>query len=418
MGEAARSGPALLRDRRFGPYVVGQWLTNTGNWFHNVAAGIVVFDLTGSNTMVGLVGGLQFVFTLLLAPVAGQLSDRYDRRRLLLGGQATGLAGSALLAVLVLTVGLDALGGVWPVFVATAIIGVGYAISIPTIQAFVPSLVPRIDLPQAIALNSVTFNLARAIGPGLAGLLVAWVGAGPSFGVNALSFAAFALVLVWLGRSAVPVARPAPPGDTTDANRSAWAAIALARSDRLVATVLLATVTVGFATDPVTTLAPALAARLSQPAWVVGAIGSAFGGGATLSAFWVARLRHAVGPRTQASVGLGALATGMAAAALASTVPVLLGAMAVAGAGFIQAVSQLNTTLQLHVEDVVRGRVMALWSVAFLGVRPIAAALDGLIADSVGVGAALALAALLATVGAVGLWLTRPSPSAVQPEQP
>lgn len=192
----------------------------------------------------------------------------------------------------------------------------------------------------------------------------------------------------------------------------------MARSDRLVATVLLATLTVGFATDPVTTLAPALAARLSQPAWVVGAIGSAFGGGATLSAFWVARLRHAVGPRTQAIVGLVALATGMAAAALASTVPVLLGAMAVAGAGFIQAVSQLNTTLQLHVEDGVRGRVMALWSVAFLGVRPIAAALDGLIADSVGVGAALALAALLATVGAVGLWLTRPSPSAVQPEQP
>jgi MFS family permease len=397
-----RSTPALLRDARFGPYVVGQWLTNTGNWFHNVAAGIVVFQLTGSNTMVGVVGGLQFVFTLLLAPLAGSLSDRVDRRRLLLGAQLVGLLGALLLAGAMLTVGLEALGGVWPVFAATAVIGVGYAVSIPTIQAFVPSLVPRVDLPQAIALNSVTFNLARAVGPGLAGLLVAAAGAGFSFGVNALSFAAFALVLVWIGRGQ---GRPAPRPPSEDP--SPLAGLRLARRDPLVATVLLATIALGFATDPVTTLAPALAERLGRGEWLVGAIGSAFGGGATASAFLVRRLRSTVGARWQAVGGLGVLGVGIGVAGVAGTVPLLLVGVAVAGAGFIQGISQLNTTLQLHVDDDVRGRVMALWSVAFLGVRPVAALLDGVVADVAGLTAAMSLSAVLAIGSAAALWLTR-----------
>ncbi|WP_370325653.1 MFS transporter [Euzebya sp.] len=407
----ARGSGALVRDRRFGSYVVGQWLSNTGNWFHNVAAGIVVFELTGSNTLVGVVGGLQFVFMLVLAPYAGSLGDRVDRRRLLLGGQVIGLVGAVGLAVVALTVGLDRAGGVWPVVAATAVIGIGYAVSVPTIQAYVPSLVPSVDLPQAIALNSVTFNLARAIGPAAAGALVAGVGAGWSFGVNALSFAIFTAVLVVLGR----VPPPAAPADDQgsggraggDQDASALAGLRLARQDRVVLTVLLGTVAVGFASDPVNTLAPALAARLGEGDWLVGAIGSAFGGGATLSAVFNKRLREAIGSRPTAILGLVGVGAGMAAGGAAPTVPLLLVAMAVAGAGFIQAVSQLNTALQLHVDDRVRGRVMALWSVAFLGVRPVAAGLDGVVADAAGVPVAMALAGSVAGVGAAGLWVTR-----------
>ena len=393
-GPAPRGAVALLGDRRFGPYVVGQWLSNTGNWFHNVAIGIVVFQVTGSNTLVGTLTGLQYLFTLLLAPLAGQLSDRLDRRRLLLGAQTSGLVGAVGLAVVVALVDPSPVL-VWPIAGLTCLIGIGYAIGLPTLQAYVPSLVPRRDLPQAIALNSVTFNLARAIGPALAGVLVAAAGAAVAFGVNAVSFVAFALVLLWLGRSASPsVAAPAAEG----ADTSVWAGLRLAREDRLVGTVMIATIGVGIASDPVITLAPAIAEGLGGGAALVGGIGSAFGAGGTVASLGVARLREAVGPRRQGVLGLLALGGGIAAAGMAPTVWLLLAGTAVAGAGFLHAATTLNSTLQLHVDDAVRGRVMALWGMAFLGVRPAAALVDGAIADvaSVQVAVLCSLAVALA----------------------
>ena len=129
-----RGAGQLLADRRFGPYVVGQWLSNTGNWFHNVAIGIVIFQATGSSTLVGLVGGLQYAFTLFLAPWAGQLSDRLDRRRLLVGAQLSGLGGAVGLAILLAFVDPTP-GLVWPIALFTGFIGAGYAIGLPTLQA-------------------------------------------------------------------------------------------------------------------------------------------------------------------------------------------------------------------------------------------------------------------------------------------
>lgn len=368
-----RSAWRLFADRTFGPYLVGQALSNTGNWFHNVAAGIVVFELTGSSTFVGLVGSLQFAATLLLAPVAGSASDAFDRRRVLLASQMTGLSGALALAVAVALLGVEGLGGVWPVFAATAVIGIGYAFAVPTLQAYVPSLVPRSDLPQALAFNSITFNLARAIGPGLAGVLVATAGAAAAFGVNALSFILFAAVLWWLGRQAVGSAPPRTRG-------SPWAALALARRDRSILVVLLATAALGVATDPVNTLTPALAAELGGGAGLVGGLASAFGIGGTVAAPLVARMRARLGPNRQALAGLLLIGAGLGVAATAVAAWQGVAGMGLAGVGFIHAVATLNTTLQLGVEDAVRGRLMALWTVAFLGVRPVAAILDGALA--------------------------------------
>ena len=400
--DAPRGAGQLLADRRFGPYVVGQWLSNTGNWFHNVAIGIVVFQATGSSTLVGLVGGLQYAFTLVLAPWAGQLSDRLDRRRLLVGAQLSGLGGAVGLAVLLAFVDPSP-GLVWPIALFTCFIGAGYAIGLPTLQAYVPSLVPRRDLAQAIALNSVTFNLARAIGPALAGGLVAAAGAALAFGVNATTFAIFLGVLLWLGNQQGPASPSTATTETTEASPSVWAGLELARRDRAVAVPMLATVALGFATDPVLTLAPALADRLGAGAALVGGIGSAFGAGATASSLVVQPVRDRLGPRLQASTGLAVLAIGLSIGALATDALVLLPGMAVAGAGFLHATTTLNTTLQLHVDDHVRGRVMALWGMAFLGVRPIAAGLDGLVADRAGVTVAMFTAVGTAGVAALAL---------------
>ena len=411
---------ALLGDRRFGPYVTGQWLSNTGNWFHNVAIGIVVFQVTGSNTLVGTLGGLQYLFTLLLAPLAGQLSDRLDRRRLLLGAQASGMAGAVGLAVVVAVVDPSP-ALVWPIAGFTCLIGIGYAIGLPTLQAYVPSLVPRRDLPQAIALNSVSFNLARAIGPALAGLLVAAAGAAVAFGVNAMSFVLFGGVLVWLGRGAAGVgevgagavgevgagavgedgASDAPAGGgAAGEDSSVWAGLRLARTDPLVGTVMLATIGVGIAADPVITLAPAMAESVGGGAALVGGIGSAFGAGGTLASFGVSWLRERVGPRRQGVVGLVALGVGMALAGIAPVAWLMLLGVAVAGAGFLHAATTLNSTLQLHVEDDVRGRVMALWGMGFLGVRPAAAFVDGVVADLASVEVAVLVSLAVALLAA------------------
>ena len=124
----SRSSPQLLADRRFGPYLGGNFISNIGNWFQNVAAGIVVFGITGSNTLVGMVSVLQFLATLLLAPMAGSIADRVDRRKMLMTAQAISAAGAVGLAIWVGLQGVDELPGVWPVLAATGIIGIGYAV--------------------------------------------------------------------------------------------------------------------------------------------------------------------------------------------------------------------------------------------------------------------------------------------------
>lgn len=395
-----RGALKLLRDPAFGPYITGQWLSNTGNWFHNVAAGIVVYQLTGSSTLVGAIASLQFLATLLLAPIAGAAADRFDRRRALVTAQSIGLAGATALALVLAVTGVDGLPGVWPLFVATAVIGIGYAFSVPMLQSIVPSLVPRRDMTQAIALHGVSFNLARAIGPALAGLVVASAGAAMAFGLNALSFAVFVAILWWLGKkNRIPANVPS--------RGSPWAGFALARREPAVRTLLLGTLVVGFATDPVTTLTPALADSLGGDEALTGLLASAFGIGATLSVIAITRLRSRFGPRGHTMIGMSALVCGHTLTATVATVPAALLGMAMAGAGFIHSISTLNTSLQLRVDDSERGRVMALWSVALLGLRPIAAAIHGSIADTAGIRVAMAVGALWALMGAIGLARSR-----------
>jgi MFS family permease len=386
----------------FGPYLVGNFVSSTGNWFQNVAAAYVVFTLTGSSTLVGVVGLFQFGATLLIAPVAGAAADRVDRRRLMVLAQVVSFAGAAALAALVLAVGVDGLPGAWPVFAATGVIGLGYAVTIPATQAIVPALVRRADLPQAIALGSVSFNLARAVGPALAGVLLATAGAGTAFTVNAASFAVFAVVLARL-RPRHPTRLDADDG----ADRSIRAGLRVAITDPFIVRALLATAALGFATDPVNTLAPALADRYGAGGAFVGYVGSAFGAGAVGASLVLNRLRERF-PRTRlAEVGYLALAVGMGTVALAPAAGVALAGMVVAGVGFLLAVTTVNGELQYRLDEEVRGRVMALWSVAFLGLRPVAALLDGAVSDGVGVGAGVAVAATLSTVAAVGLRVTR-----------
>lgn len=392
-------GPAeLLRDRTFGPFFAGSLTSNAGNWFQNLAASIVVYRLTGSNTLVGLVSVLQFGATLLLSPWAGVVGDRMDRRRLLIGAQLVSLVGAGSLALAVTVLGVDGLGGPLPVYAATIVIGIGYAIGVPMIQALLPQLVPPRDLDSAIALSSVTFNLARAIGPGLAGALIAAAGVGAAFGVNALSFLVFVLVLLTV--------RPRPveleQGDTGD--RSLRGGLRWARDDEVAVPVLLATLALGWASDPVNTLSPAVADSFGRGDGFVGLLVSSFGAGAAITALVGERIRKRLGARVSIQVGFALVASGMVGLGLSPVEAGSLASLAVAGAGFLLAVTSLNGTMQRRVPESLRGRVMALWAVSLLGSRPFAALFDGALADLTSVHVALVAAGAVPLLAGLALF--------------
>ncbi len=394
---------ALLADRVFGPFFVANALSNTGNWFQNVAAGIVVYDLTGSNAAVGAVSVLQFTATMLLTPWMGGLTDRVDRRRMLLTGQSIAFGGAAVLAAVVFVVGVDGLPGPWPIYATTAVIGLGAAVILPSLQAIVPALVERPDLDRAIALSSMTFNIARGIGPFAAGAVVAAFGAQWAFGVNALTFLPLLVVLVVIRpRGAVRPDRGADgsSGDGSAAGGSVADGLRWIRARPAVVAVVAATLVVGWTSDPFSTLMPALADDLGGGDATVGMLVGSFGVGAAVTAPLTDRIRARVGRPRFVPCGLALVAVGLVGTALSPVTAAAMAAAAVTGAGFLLGVTGTNGELQRALPEGLRGRVMAWWSVAFLGCRPLAAGVDGVVADIAGVRTAIAVAATVAAVAA------------------
>ncbi len=367
-----RTPMQLLADRRFGSYLAGNFVSNVGNWFQNVAAGIVVFDLTGSNTLVGMVGALQFLATLLLSPISGSVADRVDRRKMLMLAQAVSASGAVGLAIWVGLEGVDGLPGVWPVLAATGVIGLGAAVGISAMNALVPSLVDPVDLDEAIALNSASFTLARAVGPAAAGAVVAAAGAVWAFGVNALTFLPLLVVLAVIRPRQVP----RPSGD-----RSVRAGLDYVRERRSMVWLIVATLAVGWAGDPVNTLSPAYAEMFGRGETFVGLQVGAFGLGAGISSLMVGRVRARFGLTQTTKIGIILLAIGLAGHAAAPAEAWVLTALFVSGTGSLLGITTTNSNLQSRVEEQMRGRVMALWSMAFLGSRPLAGLVDGMVAD-------------------------------------
>lgn len=393
----------LLTDRVFAPFFYANSLSNIGNWFQNVAAGIVVYELTGSNAAVGAVSMVQFIATLLLTPWMGGLTDRVDRQRMLFTGQTIAFCGAAALAVAVIVVGVDGLPGPWPIYAATAVIGLGAATILPSLQAVVPALVRRPDLDKAIALNSMTFNIARSIGPIAAGATVAALGAEWAFGINALTFLPLLIVLLVISPRG-----DVAPDETPDAPITADVKEGLdwIRARPQVLTVLAATLAVGWTSDPFSTLMPAMAETLGGGDGTVGLLVGSFGLGAALVAPAFDRLLDLLGRDRIIPTGLALTTVGLATVAVAPVTPVALAGAVISGSGFLLGVTGSNSELQKAMPERLRGRVMAWWSVAFLGCRPIAALVDGTVADLTDVRVALGVAAGVAGTASIVGWRT------------
>jgi MFS family permease len=392
----------LIASRDFGPYFAGNALSATGGWFLNLAAAVQLYRLTGSEFLLGVLSFSQFVPMLVLAPWAGRVADRFDRRAVVAVSQATAAVLCAVLAA-VAWAGLASAAVLVGLMLA---IGVAWAFALPAASALIASLVHADDLPSAVGLNSMTFNLARAVGPALAGLGVATVGVAASFAIGAVATVALAAAMLVIHPR--PVARPEGRALLRDSLR-------VVLDDRRLAGLLVVVAFVGFASDPINTLAPAFAEAFGRRDTDAGFLIGVFGAGAVTAALVLTG--RITGSRTRLAWMLALLGLGMAGFSALPALGLALPVLFVAGFGYLAAATAATSRLQLEVEEHHRGRIMALWTVAFLGLRPFASLLDGGIADLAGVrvaGVALALPALALAV----LLVTAGRPAPTRPHRP
>ncbi|HCO04275.1 MAG TPA: hypothetical protein DIT48_13115 [Actinobacteria bacterium] len=369
-----RSGGSVLANRDFRLYFFGNLISSSGTWLQNVAQGVLVLQITHRSAMVGAVQAATFVPIMLLALHGGQLADRFDRRKLLIGSQVLAVAATAGLAVLAATHRI----GVPAIAVVAVLLGIQYAVAIPAAQAMLPGLVSREQLGEAVGYSSITYNLARAVGPLLATVAIGSLGFGLAFGLNSLSFVALA--------AAVAVIHLRPEGQAVAAGRgSIGEGIRYAWSNRTLRSLLLIISAISIATDPVFTLSPAFAHQVFGRATSdAGLLVAGFGGGAIVAALALGRLFRAAPARrwVVGAAGTAGMVAGMALFAVAGTFWLGIGSLVIAGMGYLLAITSWTTGLQETTSNELRGRVMALFTLCFLGTRPIGAGLDGLLADA------------------------------------
>jgi len=370
-----------LRHPDFRLYYVGQLISITGTWMQNVAQAWLVYRLTDSSAMLGLVAFCGLVPILLLGLPAGLVADRVSRRRLLLNAQIVAMLQALALAVLA----FSGLVQVWHVVLLALLLGVVHALEIPTRHAFLAELVPREDLPNAVALNSSLFNTARFLGPAMAGWLMALWGEGVVFLINAASFAAVVVVLlaIRIGESVGP--RGSKWVGIVGALRFAWDTPKLRRG-----LTLLTLLSLGGTAYSV--LMPIFADRVfSGGAQTLGNLLGAAGGGALVAAFRLAYL----GGRQRLENDIGIAATiagaGMLSLSLVEQVWMALPVLLVLGFCITTVIASIATVLQLNTPRELRGRIMALFSVLFIGMTSVGNLMAGFIAEQAGVALTVAL---------------------------
>ncbi|WP_019546561.1 MFS transporter [Streptomyces sulphureus] len=395
-----RGALRLVFDRDFGTFFWGKLLTSTGVWAHSMVAAIVAFQASGSALAVGAVSAGQFAPQLLLTPLSGKLTDRGHAMGQLVAGRALSGLGSGGLALWILAFGVgDGVVGVLPILASSLIVGCGFAVGGPAMQSAIPWIIRPGELARAMALNTAPMTLSRAVGPALGALLVAHVSPVAAFGAAACAHLLFALGLL-------AVRLPSRTMDGDGADTSLRAAFRHLRADRPLALLLLGIVAVGVGSEPATTLVPSMAEEFGGSAALAGWLASAFGIGAALGLPLLAVVRRVLPVLRLGSAGLVLLAVGLAGSAVGHSGPMTLAALGVAGVGLAFATTGLSTLVQERAPDQLRGRIMALWLTGFVGSRPLAAGLDGLLADAASPAAAFAASAVLVLAVA---WMVRPA---------
>jgi MFS family permease len=388
---AGRATFAALSVRNYRRYYAGQAISLTGTWMQMTAQSWLVLTLTHSGAALGVVVALQTLPVLLLAPYGGVIADRLDKRRLMIALQSAMGIQALVLGLLTVTGSVR----IWEIGLLAALLGLNNAFENPARQSFMLEMVGPDHLRNAVSLNSVLVNVARTVGPGVAGLLIATVGDGVSFLINAGSFVAVIASLATMDRGAL---NPTPP--TPRARGQLREGLRYVRSTPALAVPLVMMAAVGCLTYEFQVSLPVMASRgLHVGATGFGFMTAAMGIGAVVGGLMVAA-RGKTGTRPLV-LAASAFGLAMAMATLAPSLAVELLALGLAGGASISFMATGNSTLQLNAAPTMRGRVMSLWFVAFQGSTPIGGPIVGGVMELLGARAGLGLGALTCFVVAL-----------------
>jgi MFS family permease len=396
-GEGKSSGlPATLRalqHRNFQFFFSGQLISLIGTWMQSIAEAWLVYRLTGSSTLLGVAGFMSQFPVFLVAPLGGIVADRRNRQRVVIATQAF----SMILALTLATLTLTGLVRVWHIFALGAMLGVVNAFDIPARQSFLVDMVGKDDLMNAIALNSSMFNAARVVGPAVAGILVAKIGEGWCFFANGVSY-----IAVIIGLLLMNVQRPSRLASPASPLAHLLEGFRFVRRTAPIRALLQLLGLVSLVAMPYTVLMPIFADRiLHGGARGLGILMGATGVGALLGALTLATRTGVSGLGRWVAVSCGGFGLSLVLFSSSRTFWLSTALLLPVGFCMMLQMSSSNTLIQAMVPDNLRGRVMAVYSMMFMGMAPMGALLGGSLADHIGAPLTVAIGAVAAMAGAV-----------------
>jgi MFS family permease len=383
-----------LRHRNYRLFFFGQGISLIGTWMQQVAMIWLVYSLTNSVVLLGIVGFVGQIPAFVFSPVAGALVDRWNRHRLIIITQSLSLLQAMVLALLVFTGFID----VWHIALMSVALGFINAFDMPARQAFVVEMVEdKRDLGNAIALNSSIVNAGRLIGPSIGGVLIATVGTGTCFFINGLSFLAVILALL-----AMRVAPPKIKDKRTHILKDLKEGFSYAFGFVPIKYIILLLGLVSLVGVPYQLLLPVFAKDilLGGPE-TLGFLTAASGVGALAGAVFLASRRGLLKLGRMVPIAAGVFGVGLIAFSLSNVLVVSLVFMAVTGFGMMIQFTSSNTTLQNIVDDDKRGRVMAFFMMAFVGTAPFGSLLAGGLANAIGAPNTLMVGGVCCIIGAI-----------------
>jgi MFS family permease len=397
-----------LRHRDFRLFFAGQSVSLIGTWMQQVATGWLIWRLTGSALALGLVAFATQLPTFLIAPFAGVLADRWSRHRMVLATQIAGMLQAVLLAGLVFAGVIQ----VWHLFVLAVFLGVVSGFDVPARQALFVELVGADSLANAIALNATMFNAARLVGPAIAGFLIAGLGEGPVFALNAASYLAviWSLLAMRVGRRGPPAGDPAVLRHLLEGLRYATGFAPI----RAALTVLGIVSLVGM---PYAVLLPVFASDvLGGGPGTLGLLMSSSGVGALAGALYLASRTTVRGLGRVIALAAALFALGLVAFSLSRSTALSCGVLLFTGFGVMVFTASINTVLQTIVEEDKRGRVISLYVAAFMGMGTFGTLAAGALASRLGAPLTVALGG--SAVGLAAAWFARQLPALREEVQP
>lgn len=381
-----------LKSRNFRLFFIGQAISLIGSWMDGTAMSWLVYIKTGSATYLGFVAFCSLVPGFLMGPFAGVMVDRFDKRKLLIFTQGAQMVQAGLISVLAFTGVLEA----WMIAALAVVAGIIGAIDMPGRQAYMIHLVEdREDLSNAIALNSSQFNLARLIGPAVAGIVFEAVGASWCFLINALSF--LAVIFALLAITARDTANKESRGNILE---SITQGASYVKNFVPVRALIILMAVVSFLSGAQSVMMPVMAAKAFHGnASTLGFMNSAIGAGALASALLLASRKSVLGLGKWIAGSVALFGVALFTVSLLRSLSLALLVLPLAGAGVMTHMAATNTLLQTVIDDKMRGRVMSFYMMSFTGTMPFGSLIGGAVAGMISSHHRLGAAYVLAGVG-------------------